>query len=206
MDIFIIQHNFRNKIFVVIDGNVNVYKFEKCKFDKPFLSFKPNYVFIGKSKVCDMTEFSGTANSDSDFEDNTLLLEVEDRKYVYISGLEIIEFETSDKGLDCISLIGNNMVPYAIILGKKYTYFLYHCYKFIENDKIAERTSLNASNNSLDPYDYHVEKCGIDSYKKFEHSLIHTCWPGHGEDIENEDDILDVDDEVEVDGDLIETS
>ena len=27
--------------------------------------------------------------------------------------------------------------------------------------------------------------------------MIHICWPGHGEDIENEDDISDVEDEVE---------
>ena len=98
------------------------------------------------------------------------------------------------------------MVPYAIIIGEKYTYFLYHRYKFIENDKIEEGTLLNATNGSLDPYDYHVEKCGVDSFKKLERSLIHTFWPGVGEDIENEDDISDVEDEVEEDGDLIETS
>ena len=44
-------------------------------------------------------------------------------------------------------------------------------------------------------------------FKKLEHSLIETCWPGHGE---NEDDISDVENAVaedEVDGDenLIET-
>ena len=82
---------------------------------------------------------------------------------------------------------------------------LYNRYKFIENNKIEERTLLNATNNSLDPFDYHVEKCGVDSFKKLECSLIHTFWPGHGEDIENEDDISDVEYEFEEDGDLIET-
>ena len=83
-----------------------------------------------------MTEFSGAADNDSDFKGNTLLLEVEDRKYVYISGLEITEFETSEKGIDCISLSGNNIVPYTYILGEKFTYLLYNRYKFIENNKI----------------------------------------------------------------------
>ena len=55
---------------------------------------------------------------------------------VYISGLEITEFRTDDKILDYISLMGNNMIPYAIMLGEKYTYFLYHCCKLIEKDKI----------------------------------------------------------------------
>ena len=152
-----------------------------------------------------MTEFSGAADNYSDFEGNTLLIEVEDRKHVYISGLEITEFETSDKVIDCISLMGNKMVPYNYILGEKFTYFLYDRYNFIENNKIEEGTLLNVINTSLDPHDYHLEKCGKDSFKKLEHSLIHTCWPGHGEDIENEDDISDVEDEVEENGDLIET-
>ena len=142
------QHNYRNRYLVVIDGDVYVYKYENCKFDKPFLSFKPKHVSIGKEKVCDMTEFSGAANNSSHFDGNTLLLEVEDRRYVYISGLEITEFETSDKVIDCISLMSNNMVPYASILGEKYTNFLYHRYKLIENDKIEEGILLNATNTS----------------------------------------------------------
>ena len=86
------------------------------------------------------------------------------------------------------------MIPYAIMLGEKYTYFLYHRYKIIENAEIQEGTLLNATNTSLDPYDYQLGKCGVGSFKKLEHILIHTFWPGHGEDIENEDDISDVED------------
>ena len=179
---------------------------KKNKFDPPFLSFKPKHIFIGNTKVCHLTEFSGAANNSSDFDGNTLLLEVEDRKYVYISCLEIIEFRTDDKILDYKSLMCNNMIPYASILGENYTYFLHHRYKLIENDENQEGTLLHATNTSSDPYDYHLEKCGVDSFKKLEHILIHTFWPGHGEDLENEDDISDVEDEVEEDGDLIETS
>ena len=86
--------------------------------------------------------------------------------------------------------MGNNMIPYAIMVGERYTYFLYHRYKFIENDEVEEGTLLNRTDNSLDPYDYHVEKCGIDSFRKLEHTLIHTLWPGYGEDIEDEADVL----------------
>ena len=106
------------------------------------------------------------------------------------SGLKITKFNTNDKIIDYISLMGTNMTPCAIMIGERYTYFLYHRYKFIENDKIEEGTLLNATNGSLDPFDYHLEKCGIDSFKKLEHSPIHTFWPGHGEDIEDEDDDL----------------
>ena len=115
------------------------------------------------------------------------------------------KFETDDKIIDYISLLGNNMIPYVNVLGEKYTYFLYHRYKFIENDKIEEGILLNATDRSLDPFDYHLEKCGIDSFEKLERSLTHTFWPGHGEDIENDDHDLFEDDVVEEDDDLIET-
>ena len=72
--------------------------------------------------------------------------------------------------------------------------------------KIEEGIFLNTTNGSSDPFDYHLEKCGVDSFNRLERSLIHTFWPGHGEDMEIEDDFSDVEDEVEGDGDLIETS
>ena len=189
MDIFIIQYKYQSNYLVIIDGNVNVYKYEKCKFDQPILSFEPKHIFFGKSKVCAMTEMSG-AGDEIDFGGNTLLLESEDNEYVYISGLETSKFKTDDKIIDYISLIGNNMIPYTFAVGEKYTYFLSSHYKFIENDNIEEGTFLKATKNCLDPYDYHVEKCGKDAFKKLEHIQIHTCWPGFGEHEENEDDYL----------------
>ena len=183
MDIFTMRYNFENKYLVVIvDSIVYVYKNEICKFNPPLFIFQAKNVFIGKSKVCPMTEFSGSANNSSEFGGNTLLVECENNEYVYISGLEITKCKIDDKIIDYISFMANNMIPHAFMIGEKYTYFLYHHYKFIENDKIEENTLLTATNNSLDPYDYRLEKCGIDSFKKLERNLIHTFWPGHGED------------------------
>ena len=53
--------------------------------------------------------------------------------------------------------------------------------------------------------DHHLGKRVADSCERLEPSLIHIFWPGHGEDVENGDGISDVEDEVEDDGDLIET-
>ena len=185
------HYNRENKyLVVIIDTIVYIYKNKICKFDPPLFTFqtkKTKNVFIGKSKVCSMTEFSG-ARDEIGFDGNTLLLECEDNEYIYISGLEITKFKIDDKIIDYISLMGNNMIVYAIMIGERYTYFLYHRYKFIENDKIEEGTLLNATNTSLDPYDYHLEKCGIDSFKNLERNLIHSFWSGHGEDIESDDE------------------
>ena len=142
MNNFIIQHNYGSRLLVVIDNNVvYVYKYEKCKFDKPFLSFQAKNIFIGKSMICAMTEFSGALDN-PDFDGNTLLLECENNEYVYISGCEILKFKTGDKIVDYISLLGNNMIPYTFVVGEKYTYFISEHYKFIGNDKIEEGSLL----------------------------------------------------------------
>ena len=82
MDICMIQHNYQSKNLVVINENthVSVYKYERCKFDQPFLSFQAKNIFIGKSKICTMTEISGALKI-SDFDGNTILLEPEDNEY-----------------------------------------------------------------------------------------------------------------------------
>ena len=116
MNILMMQYNYQSKYFFIIDGGVYVYKCEKSKFDQPFLSFQPKHIFIGKSKICPLTEFSG-ANDKSDFDGNTFSLKCEDTEYVYISGLEIFKFKTNDKFIDYISLVGNNMVPYTFSIG-----------------------------------------------------------------------------------------
>ena len=50
MDILIMQQNYRSKYLLVIDGDVHVYKYEKCKFDKPFFSFKPKHILLVNQK------------------------------------------------------------------------------------------------------------------------------------------------------------
>ena len=167
MDFYMVQYNYRSRYLIVINENtyVSVYKNQKYKFDQPFLSFRAKNIFIGKARVCQKAEFSGALNNPN-FDGNTILLECEDRKYVYISELEIFEFRIDDKNLDYISLMGNNMMPCTFAIGEKYTYFISTHYKFIENDKIEEGTLLNLSSDSLDPYDYHLSKKVLDCFKK----------------------------------------
>ena len=74
--------------------------------------------------------------------------------------------------------MGNNMTPYVLAEGTRYTYFISQHYKFIENDEIEEGTLLNSSDDSLDPYDNHLRKNGLDCFKKLlEFNRIHSSWP-----------------------------
>ena len=97
------------------------------------------------------------------------------------------------------------MIPYTFAIGENYTYFLSSQYKFIENDKIQEGTLLNSSNDSLDPYEYHLSKNGLDCFKKLlECSRFHSNWLsmecGDMEEIIEED----IEEDVEEDDNLHE--
>ena len=82
IDIYIMHYNYEiNYLVVIIDTTVYVYKNKICKFDPPLFSLQAKNVFIGKSKICPMTEFSGACDK-IDFDGNTLLLECEDNEYV----------------------------------------------------------------------------------------------------------------------------
>ena len=101
-----------------------------------------------------MTHFPSSA-----FDGNTILLECEDNENVFISGCEIIKFKTDDKTIDYISLMGNSMCPYTFAIGEK----IHTSYHFITNSLKTikpKKEFFNATNNSLDPFDYHLEKCG----------------------------------------------
>ena len=197
------QYINRFEYLFVLDGDVYVYKYEKCKFDQPFLSFQPKQIFIGKSKVCEMTEVF-EANDSSDSDGNTIFLECGAKEYVYTYGFEIFKVKTDDKNIDYISLTSSNMCLYAIMVGENYTTFVTRHYSFIENDKIKEGILLNTTNNNLAPFLYHLAKCGKDSLEKLEGIQIHSCWP-HDEE-EDENDEIEVVALVEEDEDLIETT
>ena len=63
---------------------------------------------------------------------------------------------------------------------------------------------MNATNDSSDPFDYHLGKCGVDSFITLEHSEIHTFYPHNEEGEEDEDgDLVEEDEENE---DLIEAN
>ena len=93
--------------------------------------------------------------------------------------------------------MGNNMSPYTFAIGRKCTYFISVHHKFIENDKIEVGTFLNTTNNSLDAFDNHLEKCGVDSFKVLDQSQTQTLYPHYEKEIEDEDedDVLVEEDE-----------
>ena len=106
---------------VVRNVDVCVYKYEKHKFDQLFLSSKPKHLFLGKWKVCEITEFSKA--KDNPFNDgNTSLPELENDEDECVSGYEFFKFKTDDKIIIYISLIGNNLCLYIIKLEKNHIF------------------------------------------------------------------------------------
>ena len=60
----------------------------------------------------------------------------------------------------------NKLIPYSIAVGMENIYFLTPHFEFIRREKIDNDKLLNSNENSVDPYAYHISRCGKDSFKK----------------------------------------
>ena len=58
------------------------------------------------------------------------------------------------------------MIPYSIAIGEEKIYFVCpHC-KCIKRAEIKNDELLKTNENSIDPFDYHLEKHGPDRFEK----------------------------------------
>ena len=106
---------FRNK------GWVRVRKLEDISNDRSILyEVNPIEIFIGKSQLCDMTEFSVTRDNEV-FNGNTSSLKVSGEnnlfRFVYIGGDMVCSFLTNDRIYKYIPNMGNNLTPLSIAIG-----------------------------------------------------------------------------------------
>ena len=139
--IYVAEHNceclaitFRN------NGMIRVQKLEDVSDDKNIIyEVNPMETFIGKSQLCNMTEFSG-ANDREVFNENTIFLKVGEEnnkhRYVYIGGDMVCSFLINDKIYKYISNMGNNLTPYSIAIGWENIYYLTPYFRFIKKENI----------------------------------------------------------------------
>ena len=96
-------------------------------------------IFIGKSRLCDMTELSGGRERQV-FDGNTVLLDIgkenNKHKYVYIGGDMVCSFLTNDRIYKYISNMGNNLTPYSIAIGYENIYYLTPFFRYIKKENI----------------------------------------------------------------------
>ena len=171
------------KCYAVKIENKDLVKVQKFKntFDNEnnILCVKPLEIFLGKCDVCNMLSRVGALDK-SVFNGNTILLKISEEnnknKYEYFGGDKIYSFITNEHISNYISNMGNNLIPYSIAVGEENVYFVStHC-KFRKRINIRDVDLLKTNGNSLDPFDYHVEKLSPDSFQDLlELTCIHQC-------------------------------
>lgn len=126
---YFIHDNGGRPFLVSIDKlNVKVYKKSNSddedvkNYSKLIDTFTAKKILIGKSsgksETCDHAEKDAKL-----FDGNSILLQITNTKYIFI-GHEIFSFEMNDELDKFYSPVGNNDVPYPLVLGKEYVYFL----------------------------------------------------------------------------------
>ena len=62
-----------------------------------------------------MTEMSGVSGN-FDFDGSTVLVENNNKTYLFVSGFEFFKIATKDRIMDFMCYIGNNLIPYSIAI------------------------------------------------------------------------------------------
>ena len=155
---------------------LKVQNFEDISIDEnTILNRKAIETFLDKSHGCDMNAMS-RASDKSLFDGNSNLLkiseEIDRHRNIYFGGIMVSCFLTNDNIYEYISNMRNNLTPYSIAVGD--IYFLTPRFSFIKKDKIVERELLNTYESSVDPFDYHISKCGKETLKKMQIYKIHS--------------------------------
>jgi len=125
--------------------------------DVLFKTYYPTKVFVGKSIINKMTEFSGALDKPK-FDGNSILLEIDpiNLRYVYI-GYEIYSFTAYAKIKEYVSPVGNSQVPYPYAVDELNNYYL-----MIENIVLEGRKEIeDLVNDKSDPYDYYYDNSKI---------------------------------------------
>ena len=148
---------------------VKVQKLENVSEEKNIIyEVNPLEAFVGKSHLCDMTEFSGAEDGEV-FNGNTILLEISEEnnkhRYVYIGGDMVCSFLTNDKIYKYISNMGNNLTPYSIAIGYENIYYLTPYFRYIKTENI----DVDDTDKFFD-IDYHI----ITKYQKLRTYKIHS--------------------------------
>ena len=102
------------------NGVIKVQKFKEVSENKNIIyQVNPMETFIGRSRLCATTEFSGAEDREV-HDGNTILIKVcvesNRHRYVYIGGDQVCSFLTNDKTYKYISKMGNNLVPCSIAI------------------------------------------------------------------------------------------
>lgn len=96
--------------------------------------YKVEQIWIGKSPENPMTRYSGGFGPK--FDGNSILLQISKNKYVWI-GRTIHQFTMNDEVEIFYSPVGNNNVPYPVIIGTKNIYFIDICF-YVDRKHLPE--------------------------------------------------------------------
>ena len=141
------------KVVIVNDTQVRVYSssdYNQESYDKLTLNIKPQQIFIGKSILNKMTNFSGGYGDY--FDGNSILLKINDTSCFYV-GENIKLFHSLNPIISYHSPGGNNDVPYPYAVDSDNNYYL-----MIENVIVKSTPQLqNYLDNDKIPYEYYYD-------------------------------------------------
>jgi hypothetical protein len=145
---YLIHDNGARTLFVHIKDNntVSIRKLniDGSKYDSIVKSYTVKKIIVGKSTY-DPSKKKQTILKYLD--GNSILLQLINNKYVFIGNC-IYEFTMPDDYKKYYSLVGNSDVPYPVLVGSEYIYFM------LDGVYIPKEMVIVSNNNYEDSYEY----------------------------------------------------
>ena len=140
-------------------------------YDENGKEYKYETLFIGKSPLNKMTEYSGGYGTD--FDGNAILMKVSANKYYYI-GKFVKEFTTENEIKTFIAQVGNNDVPYPYCIDDKNNIYL------LDDSIIIDNT--NGIKDDEEPYRYYYDNVGNIKTTTIEMKIIDRAYNDEDDD------------------------
>lgn len=145
---YMTHFNYSHPFRVYIDNNnVHVFKLDNSDLDSEnystfVSSFTAKEIFIGKSPLNKMTEFSH--GHGPQFDGNSILLKIDTYDYIFIGDM-IFSFKTKYEIVTFLSHVGNNDVPYPYAIDTDNNYYFL----------LGMNSGVIKTTNDTEPYDYY---------------------------------------------------
>lgn len=127
----------------------------------------PEKVFVGKSPLMPMTEFSG--GHGKKFDGNSILLAFKDNKYVFV-GHHVVGFVSKHEIVKFVSPVGANDIPYPFAVDAQQTYYL-----LLEDVKVDSKHVVVDKSFPYASYGHSGQKLRTRTFVRRSHSITPTA-------------------------------
>jgi hypothetical protein len=156
-------HDNGGRPFKVVIDNTNINVYNQSELLLELSTNNTNDIFIGKSPLNEMTEFSGGYGPN--FDGNSILIKKDEKNEYLFIGNRIFTFTSLYPIIEFVSPVGNNDVPYPYAIDEKGNYYILNENIIVINKEEKEEEKKEEKEKKEDIYQYYYDNLKLPNCK-----------------------------------------